>query len=229
MAGERGVLAVQRQQPDGVFNDVVIHLDTPVGEEHLQPVSLAADVGQPPAQARPRTIGPCVTNTYSNECRGWSSPLGAVSSSPLSPTPTTNRSPNSIKIITMDPIVSMLIALSFRSSGRKVEEPACDTQRDGGPAVTRRVDQHADNRCRAETGTDSLSNGSQNAHIKAVANPFPQLIHVCLLILQRMRAHTRWGVTAPRRVHAHDEALTTWHHFPNCYVAGPTSGCDATE
>ena len=51
MAGDQRLLASQRQRPDPVLHDICIHLDPPVGEEHLQPVPVVGHVSQFLAQA----------------------------------------------------------------------------------------------------------------------------------------------------------------------------------
>ena len=46
MAGAEGVLAVQGDRADGIFDGVGVHLDAAIGQEDLQPVPVAVDVAE---------------------------------------------------------------------------------------------------------------------------------------------------------------------------------------
>ena len=58
MAGEQRVLRGELHRPDPILQEVRVHLDAPVVQEHEQPVPLVGDVGQLLAQARARRACP---------------------------------------------------------------------------------------------------------------------------------------------------------------------------
>ena len=46
VTGEEGVLAVQSDRPDGVFDGVGVHLDASIGQEYLQAVPVAVEIAE---------------------------------------------------------------------------------------------------------------------------------------------------------------------------------------
>ena len=51
VAGEQRVLAIQSNGPGEIFDAVAVHLDTAVGEEELEAVPMAGDIGELLAEA----------------------------------------------------------------------------------------------------------------------------------------------------------------------------------